>query len=399
MYDAVVLGAGVIGLSIALELHSRGLKVAVVARDLPDDSDSVGFASPWAGCNWFPFDESPTSPASIREKRTFSRLAALSKAHPELCERIPFFQVWDGERGDLEAWYKDTVGEYRLLDASRDRIPGSKRYGRTFTSYILHAPRYTAHLGSLLRQARVPLIRRRLSSLDEAYNLPEIGNVRLVINATGLGARSLIGVMDPDVYPARGQTVLVRAPEVRRCIMHTEGFMAVPKPGEAGPPEPAYIIPRPGPSGHVVLGGTYLKDNHSVLPDLSTAQRILRDCYNLEPLLAGKDGRGWEDIEVVAHNVGLRPAREGGARIELELRELGNGVGKGVGVGAAAGAGVGAESTTKSRSKTNKQRQVAVVHAYGFGSAGFQQSLGAAEQVAQIVEGHLKRNGGARARL
>jgi D-amino-acid oxidase len=133
-------------------------------------------------------------------------------------------------------------------------------------------------------------------------------------------------------------------------------------PPPAGPPEPAYIIPRPG--------GTYLKDNHSVLPDLSTAQRILRDCYNLEPLLAGKDGRGWEDIEVVAHNVGLRPAREGGARIELELRELGNGVGKGVGVGAAAGAGVGAESTTKSRSKTNKQRQVAVVHAYGFGSAG-----------------------------
>jgi hypothetical protein len=143
----------------------------------------------------------------------------------------------------------------------------------------------------------------------------------------------------------------------------------------AGTPEPAYIIPRPGPSGHVVLGGTYLKDNHSTLPDLSTAERILRDCYNLEPLLAGKDGKGWEDIEVVAHNVGLRPAREGGARIELELRQLGGGVGKGVGVGAGAGAGTGAgvggQGTSKSKSKCKGQgKHVAVVHAYGFGSAG-----------------------------
>lgn len=47
-YDVVVLGAGVIGLSIALELVARGKRVAVVGKDLPSDSDSVGFASPWA---------------------------------------------------------------------------------------------------------------------------------------------------------------------------------------------------------------------------------------------------------------------------------------------------------------------------------------------------------------
>lgn len=47
-YDVVVLGAGVIGLSIALELVARGKRVAVVGKDLPSDADSVGFASPWA---------------------------------------------------------------------------------------------------------------------------------------------------------------------------------------------------------------------------------------------------------------------------------------------------------------------------------------------------------------
>ena len=46
--DVVILGSGVIGLSIAAELVNRGLKPAIVARDLPEDSNSTGFASPWA---------------------------------------------------------------------------------------------------------------------------------------------------------------------------------------------------------------------------------------------------------------------------------------------------------------------------------------------------------------
>jgi len=38
----------VIGLSVAIELHKKGLSVAIVAKDLPEDTESVGFASPWA---------------------------------------------------------------------------------------------------------------------------------------------------------------------------------------------------------------------------------------------------------------------------------------------------------------------------------------------------------------
>lgn len=46
--DAVILGSGVIALTIALELTKKNYKVAIVAKDLPSDSLSVGFASPWA---------------------------------------------------------------------------------------------------------------------------------------------------------------------------------------------------------------------------------------------------------------------------------------------------------------------------------------------------------------
>ena len=118
------------------------------------------------------------------------------------------------------------------------------------------------------------------------------------------------------------------------------------------PPKPAYIIPRPGPEGHVVLGGTYIPHDHSALPDVSEARRIIQDCYHLVPALAGPDGKSWEDVQVVAHNVGLRPAREGGPKVALEERELGRG-------------GVGPMVE-----KEERGRKVGVVHAYGFGSAG-----------------------------
>jgi D-amino-acid oxidase len=48
----VVLGAGVIGLTIAYVLCDADADVArrltIVARDMPEDMDSQAFASPWA---------------------------------------------------------------------------------------------------------------------------------------------------------------------------------------------------------------------------------------------------------------------------------------------------------------------------------------------------------------
>lgn len=61
-----------------------------------------------------------------------------------------------------------------------------------------------------------------------------------LIICTGLGARSLGGVEDRDVYPTRGQTVILRAPWVR------SGRTLTGK-------EWVYIIPRQ--SGDVVVGG------------------------------------------------------------------------------------------------------------------------------------------------
>lgn len=57
----------------------------------------------------------------------------------------------------------------------------------------------------------VKIVRRKVESIDEAASFVA-GNVDCVVNATGLGAKSLGGVMDDACMPIRGQTVLVRAP-------------------------------------------------------------------------------------------------------------------------------------------------------------------------------------------
>jgi D-amino-acid oxidase len=203
------------------------------------------------GCNWHSFESDSNTRQAQWDRTTFNRLADLSKRQPELCKRIPFFTVWSDPERASKIWFQELVGDvrepphsemlqlikqYKSITDKTGQLPGGKPFGHSFSSYIINAPNYLAYLGQTVRDMGIPIHRTRLASLDSAFDLKDTGKVPLVVNATGLGARTMIGVEDPSVYPARGQTVLVRAPEVSRCIMHVEGFMAAaPRDGEGEP--------------------------------------------------------------------------------------------------------------------------------------------------------------------
>ena len=76
-----------------------------------------------------------------------------------------------------------------------------------------------------------------LKSVTSQANWQGTSNIRAFVNATGLGARSLVG--DENVFPTKGQTVLVR------------GELTFAKTTDRN----LYVIPRPG-SGTTILGGT-----------------------------------------------------------------------------------------------------------------------------------------------
>lgn len=50
--------------------------------------------------------------------------------------------------------------------------------------------------------------------------------------------------------------------------------------------------------------------------DPNLAQRIAMQCVQLAPELTG--GKGVEALDIVRHNVGFRPSRRGGPRLEVE---------------------------------------------------------------------------------
>lgn len=89
------------------------------------------------------------------------------------------------------------------------------------------------------------------------------------------------------------------------------------------------------------------------MPDFEQAKRTLQDCFQLDPRLAN-GGNSWQDIDVVSVNVGIRPCREGGPRVELERRKVGDAW----------------EYGLPRVERRDAARRVAVIHAYGFGGVG-----------------------------
>ena len=144
------------------------------------------------------------------------------------------------------------------------------------------------------------------------------------------------------MYPARGQTVIVR---------NSAPYMAAISGTDDGEGEVSYVMTRAS-GGGTVLGGTYQPGQWESQPDHNIAQRIMRRAIALVPELVA-DGK---PLDVVRHAVGLRPARDGGVRLESERVD-----------------------------------GLWVVHNYGHAGWGYQGSYGCAERVVELVDEILGR--------
>lgn len=190
------------------------------------------------------------------------------------------------------------------------------------------------------------------------------------------GSRSLIGVQDLDVYPVRGQTIHVYAPSVKENAFAENADTCKNQPLTSNSSninssmpannEITYVIPRPGLENTILIGGTYQSSNWDLSLCAKTAAGIFERCAKIVPALK-EDPR----VKILAHGVGLRPARKGGPRVEAEWVETGSPIGKGemsVHIDAA------------------EKRKMLVVHAYGFAGAGYQGSWGAAAEAVKLLK-------------
>jgi glycine/D-amino acid oxidase-like deaminating enzyme len=224
-------------------------------------------------------------------------------------------------------------------------------WGVYYRSVSLDPSIYLHWLQSNCLELGVNFRRETLSHIREAF-IMTLPRPAVVVNCTSLQAAHLGGVNDQKLRPVLGQMVIV-ANEV-------EGTYAVTGNDEtmdASIGECCYMIPRPA-GGGTALGGCRHDGSLSTEPDMELAKRIMERAIKVAPSLV-PEGAGIEALRVVRHQVGWRPVREGGPRVEKDEiidQELG---------------------------------PLKLVHAYGLSGYGFQTSYGVASHVVELVRSSL----------
>ena len=288
------------------------------------------------------------------ERRTWPELRRLAASVPEAGLHVQTARVLRREKdvaAGLKAalsdglfqpdpWYREVMDDFREIPA--DQLPPGMHSGCEFTSVCINTAVYLPWLVGQCARYGVRFKRAVLKHISEATGMgPQGGDkVDIVVNASGLLACRLGGVMDTKVYPARGQIVLVRN--------EAEGVMPTTSGSEDGEDEIVYVMQR-ALGGGTILGGTYMKGNWEPNPDPNIAMRIMKRAVETHPELTG--GKGVEGLDIIRHGVGLRPLREGGVRIEKEMID-----------------------------------GTWVVHNYGHAGWGYQGSYGCAERVVELVD-------------
>ncbi len=233
----VVVGAGVVGMTVAVTLAEQGHRVDVLARDLPLETTSVV-----AAALWYPYEARPQHRVNTWAARSYDVLAGLAADPASGVRLVAGTEVLP--LGTPDPWWAEAVP-----DLARAQPPAGWADAWTFTAPVVDMPLHLVWLRKRLIELGGTLTRAALAHLPR----PDGG---IVVNCAGLGARGLVG--ETDVHPGRGQVVLVEDVDVDRWWLDGAG--------------PTYVVPR---SSQVVVGGTFEEDAWDRTPSPDTAAAIL----------------------------------------------------------------------------------------------------------------------------
>jgi D-amino-acid oxidase len=280
--DALVIGAGVSGLTTAICLAERGVRTRIWTAQMPPDTTSAA-----AGAMWGPYLVEPLDRVAVWSQRTLTTLRALA-GNPETGVRLVAGVEASRTPTPLPDWGGQLEG-FRLCQPGE--LPDGFATGWRFIAPLVDMPIYLGYLLQRARAAGVDVELRTVQSLDEASAVAPV-----VVNCTGIGAREL--VPDPSLAPIRGQLVVVENPGVTEFFSEDTGLS----------PELTHFYPF---GDTVVLGGLAEEGAWSMEPDPAIVAGILKRCGEIDPRL--------RDARVIEHRVGLRPTRPE-VRVEAERR-------------------------------------------------------------------------------
>jgi D-amino-acid oxidase len=283
--DAVVVGAGVVGLTTAITLAEAGLVTRIVAAEPPSRVTSAA-----AGAIWGPVRCGPSERCYEWAKTGLDVLDVLTDEPSAGVHHLSGREL--SATGATPPVWLDQLPGARLLAAGE--LPDGYKSGWAYTAPSVNMPAYLEYLLGWFEDlgGRV--------SYETVVSLADL-DAPVVANCTGIGARTL--VPDDTVVPVRGQVVVAENPGL------TEFYLDHKDDGD----DYVYLFPH---DDLVVLGGTAHEGADDWAPRPEVSRRILRDAAAVFPGLRG--------ARVVAERVGLRPVRP---TVRLEPEEFPAGTG------------------------------------------------------------------------
>jgi D-amino-acid oxidase len=282
--DALVVGAGVAGLTTAISLAEAGLRTRVLTAQPSSRTTSAA-----AGAIWGPVRCGPPERCLEWSRVGLTVLAGLAGEPAAGVRQVSGREVAE-EPASPPEWLYLLPGGPRM--SAPAELPDGFAAGWRYTAPVVTMPVYLDYLLARLSAAGGTVSAAEVSSLSSL-------SAPVVVNCTGIGARDL--VPDPQVVPVRGQVVVVRNPGIEEFYvnhtMHGTDYV--------------YLLPH---GDVVLLGGTAEDDAWDLAARPSVAERIVRDCSVVDARLRG--------AEIVEHRVGLRPYRPS---VRLEAQDLGAG--------------------------------------------------------------------------
>lgn len=388
--EILILGAGITGLSTALALltSTNKYKITILATHIPGDF-SPAYTSPWAGGHWRSHVGLSDADAENREWDaatycTWTKWLEEGDGEVEgetMEERekrlglgfrtCHYFWGKEGEEtrgGDGSGIsFRDTVRDFGILDLDAERqarssdggergVPEGAILGMRYKSICFDPPRHLLYLFEQVKKLGARFIKTRVDTseglvgvIKDAKYQAGIENVFAFINCSGLSARHFVSKDEAEkLFPIRGQTILIKG-EAKM----TRTYIGIPGNPDS---EMLYVVPRPG-SNTTILGGCKQAGNWDEKIDEELNGRIIEGVKKEILCEELRDEEG--EFEMLSYQVGFRPGRKGGTRVEIE---------------------------SDAEGRREKVDDTWVVHSYGHAGGGYQGSVGCAERVAQLVE-------------
>ncbi|KAG0683533.1 hypothetical protein C6P40_000045 [Pichia californica] len=364
MTKIVVVGSGVVGLTVAHELlKDETNQVTIVSQQFPTDFDvSTLYTSPNAGANWHSFASDDDIFTQEIDKIGYFKYKEIIKNSPEAdvtartdVHYVPinkFNKVYKGIKKFPWFAYGDMGKTVNFRELDESEYDTTKfAYAYQYDGLVIRTSYYMTYLlnemwkmsGSVeTSNSRFSLRRGTIKKLLDAYDYHHLGKADLVINCTGILSKELID-LEPEekekVYPIRGIVFVAENTTGMKKIT------AVDLLDPQYPEERLYFMPRR--EGELIIGGAYQVNNYSKVVDPTFIVRLITRCKYYLPQYK------WDNLNIIRTQVGYRPFRKGGYRIE---------------------------------------RKGKIVHCYGMGAAGFQSSWGCAVKVVDLVNDYKNKS-------